>query len=98
MKIIHTKIKRESLTDMHLASGLLSRCGEVFRAEGLERVLLISDANVAALYAAPVQRALRRAGISSDLFVFPPGEKSKTLAEAGRAYKKLIGMKADRRT
>ncbi|MFH0801118.1 MAG: 3-dehydroquinate synthase [bacterium] len=86
------------MTDIHLGSGLLSRCGEIFCAEGLERVLLISDANVAALYAALVQRALRRAGISSDLFVFPPGEKSKTLAEAGRAYEKLIGMKADRRT
>ncbi len=98
MKTLYMKIKSESLSAMHLGSGLIPRCGELFGAEGLERVLLVSDSNVAALYAAPVKKSLKRAGIASVLHVFPAGERSKTPAQAVKIYSRLAAMKADRGT
>jgi 3-dehydroquinate synthase len=43
---------------------------------------IVSDENVAALFAPPVVRSLTTAGFEPTLITIPPGEKSKTLAEA----------------
>ncbi|MGI6260214.1 MAG: 3-dehydroquinate synthase [Acutalibacteraceae bacterium] len=51
-----------------------------------ERVCVVSDSNVAPLYADALLDALRRAGLSVFLFVFPAGEQSKTLATVGQMY------------
>ncbi|MCD8364914.1 MAG: 3-dehydroquinate synthase, partial [Clostridiales bacterium] len=45
---------------------------------GIRKFAVISDTNVAPLYAAPVQKLLREGGFEADLFVFEAGEKSKT--------------------
>jgi 3-dehydroquinate synthase len=43
---------------------------------------IVTDENVAALFAPPVVRSLTNAGFKPTLITIPPGEKSKTLAEA----------------
>jgi 3-dehydroquinate synthase len=43
---------------------------------------IVSDDNVAPLFAPPVVRSLTSAGFKPTLITIPPGEKSKTLAEA----------------
>jgi 3-dehydroquinate synthase len=43
---------------------------------------IVSDENVAALFAPPVVRSLTNAGFQPTLITIPPGEESKTLAEA----------------
>lgn len=51
-----------------------------------ERVCVVSDSNVAPLYADELLCALRAAGLDASLFVFPAGEQSKTLSTVARMY------------
>ena len=43
---------------------------------------IVSDDNVAALFAAPIERSLTSAGFNPTLITVPPGEESKTLGQA----------------
>jgi 3-dehydroquinate synthase len=62
------------------------------------RAVVVSDANVAALYAGRVLRSLSRARIQSALITIPPGERFKTLATVSRIYDHLLESGADRDT
>ncbi len=44
---------------------------------GIKKYAVITDSNVEPLYGQPVLQALRDAGFTAELFVFPAGEKSK---------------------
>jgi 3-dehydroquinate synthase len=63
-----------------------------------ERVVVVSDANVAALHGARALRALKRGRFAPELVVIPPGERSKTLETAERLYEQLAEIRADRST
>ncbi|MCD8217726.1 MAG: 3-dehydroquinate synthase [Clostridiales bacterium] len=45
---------------------------------GIRKFAVITDTNVASLYAAPVTEKLREIGYQAELFIFEAGEKSKT--------------------
>jgi 3-dehydroquinate synthase len=62
------------------------------------RVIVVSDANVAALHATRAMRALERAKFSPELVVIPAGERSKTLPMAERLYEQLAELQIDRST
>ena len=53
------------------------------------RVLLVSDENVAPLYAEEVTKSLTEAGLTTDLHVVPAGESSKSLSQASAIYDHL---------
>jgi len=59
---------------------------------------LVTSARVAALYRAPVERALRLAGFDPTVVVIPDGEEHKTLATLGSIYDALLGAGVDRGT
>jgi 3-dehydroquinate synthase len=63
--------------DVHVGAGLLDRAGEIIRAAApAHRYVIISDANVAPLYAARLRDAVGFA--QSELFTIPAGEAHKT--------------------
>jgi len=63
--------------DVHVGAGLLDRAAALIRAVApAHRYAIISDANVAPLYAARVRNALGAA--QTELFTIPPGESEKT--------------------
>ena len=74
------RVKTTTEYDVRIGAGLLSACGEALRAllPDCRKVLLCSDAMVAALYADRAEGALVSAGFSVSRFVFSPGEASKT--------------------
>ncbi len=79
--------------------GALRDPGPLLARAGLgERFVVLADARVAALYGPVVVRSLRRAGAQAELLVFPPGERSKTLATAAKLYRALVALGADRDT
>jgi len=79
--------------------GGLDRLGRHVRAAGLgRRAVVVSDATVAALYAPRALASLARAGVTADLIAFPPGERSKTLATAGRLFQQFAALALDRET
>ncbi|MCP4248872.1 MAG: 3-dehydroquinate synthase [bacterium] len=63
------------------------------RSNGSQRVLVVSDDNVAPLYADEVTQSLTKAGLAADLHVVPAGESSKSLAQASEIYDRLAAGK-----
>lgn len=63
-----------------------------------DRCLVVTDANVAALYGERAVATLRRSGLNAAIAVVPPGEESKSLAVAETLYSKAIDCGLDRRS
>jgi 3-dehydroquinate synthetase len=77
----------------------LDRLGKYLRElTASRRAVLVSDANVAALYAERLLHSLSRARIDATLVTLPPGERSKKLATVARLYEHFLDWGADRCT
>jgi 3-dehydroquinate synthase len=63
-----------------------------------ETCAIISDNNVAALYAEQVKQGLSSAGFRHTLIRIPAGEKSKTLRQAGAICDRMIAAGLDRKS
>ena len=78
--------------DVAIGSGLLKEAGErTAAATGAGSAVVVSDDTVFPLYGETVCRSLERAGIRVTSFVFPHGEKSKTLETYGRLLEAMCG-------
>jgi 3-dehydroquinate synthase len=78
---------------------LLDRVGrELRQLTTSRRAVVVSDANVAALYAGRVLQSLSRARIDSTLVTLPPGERFKTLTTVARIYDHFLDWGTDRET
>lgn len=83
--------------DVHVGSGLLEKTGEL--AAGVVkpgRCVLVTDSNVAPLYADRVAESLGGSGFSVTTLVSPAGEKSKSMEEASRLCEGMIAAGLDR--
>lgn len=70
-----------------VGSGLLSSCGEYVRAVSKAKVAaIVTDDNVAPLYAQTVEDSLRAQGFETAMYVIPHGEQSKCLDSLGKLY------------
>jgi len=66
--------------DILIGSGLLDQAGErMAQVISPCKILLVSDSNVAPLYADRAEASLKKAGYAVSRFVFPAGEASKTI-------------------
>ncbi len=83
---------------MRIGPGLLEDGTTLAGAVRGRHVLLVSDGNVAPLYADAVEAALRaaRPGLGIARFVMPPGEHEKTLARFGECLDALATLGATR--
>jgi 3-dehydroquinate synthase len=78
--------------------GALERLGEItVRATGSRRAFVISDAAVLELWGETAVASLREAGLEISTHVLPPGDASKSLAEAAATYDWLAAQRAERR-
>jgi 3-dehydroquinate synthase len=76
--------------DVHVAAGLLDAAGEIVRAAApAHRYAIISDSNVAPLYAARVRESVGAA--QSEIFIVPAGESHKTRDQWSRLTDALLG-------
>ncbi|HEU4772080.1 MAG TPA: 3-dehydroquinate synthase, partial [Candidatus Udaeobacter sp.] len=62
------------------------------------RCAIITDANVAVLFANRVRKSFLSAGVEATLIAIPAGEKSKTLQQAGRICDQMIAAGLDRQS
>ena len=78
--------------EVRIGSGLLSDLGAQLR--GLfaapRSVMVVSDDTVSALYGPAAERSLRDAGFCPERFVFPHGERSKTLSTYAALQQALL--------
>ena len=80
-------------------AGLLDQLGEYARKYSTrERCVIISDSNVARLFANRVRKSLASAGLRPTLITVPPGEKSKTLKQADAICDRMIAAGIDRQS
>lgn len=81
--------------------GLLDKTGQLLRENLSEaigrRVFVVSDTEVAKVYAARLQLALEAAGWRSDTWTVPAGEESKNLSEVSKIYDWLLAERAERK-
>jgi 3-dehydroquinate synthase len=80
---------------VHIGPGLLARTGELIPALG-KHCAIISDSNVAPLYADTVIASLHDAGVESHLIVVPAGEASKSMAVTEDVCRQMIRAGLDR--
>jgi shikimate kinase / 3-dehydroquinate synthase len=85
--------------DVFVQSGGFENLGEMLRQYGMRSpVAIVSDENVAPLYADRVVAVLRKAGLPSALITLPPGESTKSLATIGFLWSSFLGMGLDRQS
>jgi 3-dehydroquinate synthase len=60
--------------------------------------VVITDSNVAPLFAQPIAQSLSASGIRADLLTVPAGETSKSVVQAEQLWNELVQRNADRKT
>ena len=82
---------------IHVGAGLIERLGQHCAKLRLSaNCAVISDSNVAPLYAEAVLASLRKAGFEPSLFGVPAGERSKSLKEVQDCYDRLAHERLER--
>lgn len=91
MKTLHVNLSEGRSYDIKIERGLLERAGEMLRTvyTGM-RAAIITDSNVAPLYAEKLEKSLHAAGFETKRVVFPAGEQSKNLAVLEQIYDGLL--------
>jgi len=83
--------------DVHAGPGLLDQAGSLAASVVKpRRCALITDSNVAPLYAGQVENSLSDAGFEVTTLVSPAGEKSKSMAETSSLCDRMIAAGLDR--
>ena len=82
-----------------IGPGLLENVGDAIK-EKLppSRCAIVSDTNVAPLFAGKIHKSLAAAGFESALITVPAGEHSKTLAQAGALCEEMLRAGLDRQS
>jgi 3-dehydroquinate synthase len=82
-----------------IGSGLLAKIGDAIKEKlSPSRCAIISDTNVAPLFAEPVKKSLTSADFESVLITVPAGEQSKTLEQAGAICEQMLQEGLDRQS
>ena len=85
--------------DIVIGTTVLAEAGKLMRPVlKSDRVIVITDTNVAELHLARLQRALDDAGLKHDSLIVPPGDGSKSLDQLGRLVGDLLELKVERST
>jgi len=83
--------------EIEIGVGVIEVLTDRIRALGAERVMLVSDTNVAPLYAASILETLHARGVTADICVLTAGEQYKTLGTVERLYHDFISYGLNRR-
>jgi 3-dehydroquinate synthase len=82
-----------------IGPGLFETIGDAIKEKiSLSRCAIISDTNVAPLFAGKIQKSLSLAGFESTLITVPAGEQSKTLEQAGSVCEEMLRAGLDRQS
>ena len=96
MKTVHVDTGRPY--DIFIERGIIDCCGEYAeRLSKAEKVVVVSDTNVAPLYQWRVLNSLSQHGFKVKNHIFPAGEGSKTLDTIAEIYKTLADFRMTRR-
>ncbi len=84
---------------VYIGSGLLAWAGSCLKERGFNgRLVVITDSTVKKLYGDMLSQALEGGGFQVNILEVPLGEEQKTLENAGRLYRELTAVHAERST
>ena len=83
---------------IYIGAGLLARAGLLTQHLPQNRVALITDTTVAALYLATVANALSAAGVSVNPVIVPSGEQHKDWSTLNAVFDALLANRCERKT
>ncbi len=82
-----------------IGPGLLAQTGRYLKENGFAgRLVVITDAHVNRLYGSTLKQALEADGFGVSIIEVPPGEAQKSLENAGRLYREMTAVRAERTT
>jgi 3-dehydroquinate synthase len=82
---------------IQIGSNLLDSFGTAYAAHKLpSTAVVITDKNVAPLYAARIVRSLKKAGCRVHTIVIPPGERQKSFKRAEAVFAELLSLRIER--
>ncbi len=82
---------------VEVQSGILQQAGQIFQREGLRGpVLIVSDDNIAPLYADSLQESLKASGYDAHVLVLPAGEAHKNLAAIEKIWQAALSAGLER--
>ena len=86
--------------DIEIGHRILADAGAriLGRIDGLRRAVVISDDNVAPLYADTLVASLDATGVNTTLLTIPAGEPSKSIEQATEIWNQLLSERIDRQT
>lgn len=98
MRKLHVALPQNSY-DVWIGERLIEMLSPFLAAgKRYSRALIVSDRNVGKLYQESLLTVFRKAGIPTDTYCIPPGEISKSLAEAEKIYTRAIETGLDRQS
>ena len=99
MRTFRVELARDA-HPVHVGRGILDRVGELAREAGLKsgRAALITDSNVAKIYAPRVIASLKAAGFDAVVIEIPAGEASKSLEMLATLYDRMTEAELDRQS
>lgn len=98
MNIINTNLGERSYP-IYISSESLHTVGLYIKKTGnYNKVIIISDDNVATIYLKTVTDAIRKEKILCQSFIISPGEKSKSLSMADKIYSVMLEANIDRKS
>lgn len=95
MRRLHVDLGKNSY-DIIFERGLISHVGDYVKRDG-KKLFVLTDDNVAAIYADAVVSSLEKAGYSVSLCVLPHGEKTKSFDVLPAVYARLLQEKITRK-
>jgi 3-dehydroquinate synthase/shikimate kinase/3-dehydroquinate synthase len=93
---VHVPLDRGRDYDILIGRGLLAQAGVRAAALGAKAAAIVTDENVAPLYADQIRASLEAAGLRTGLVVVPPGEASKSYAGYAQACDGLLAARIER--
>jgi 3-dehydroquinate synthase len=99
MRTFRVELARDA-HPVHVGSGILDSVGDLARDAGLKagRAALITDSNVAKIYAPRVMASLKAAGFDAIIIEIPAGEASKSLEMLAMLYDRMTEAELDRQS
>jgi len=83
---------------IHIGTGLLAHAREVLGDAAARRVVIVSNATVAAHHLAPLRRSLGQGGDAPEVILVPDGEAHKNWSTLQDVITRLLEVRADRAT
>jgi 3-dehydroquinate synthase len=96
--VVHVELADRSY-DIAVGGALLANAGAMIRKVlPAPRVIIVTDANVAPLYLAPLQDSLQAAGIRHSHVILPAGEQTKGFSHLESLVERVLEERIDRTT